>query len=176
METSDRLKTYQGFAENSRKWVSVMDTKAGFISAMNVGLLTFIWMGAKLTSTPGIVSFLALGATTFALLSLLLSLWIVLPRISLPKAFGKPMSYTPDYEPVSFYAHVAKNFGETEWPKYRRKVDDMDDLDFAEESLEQHFTISHILYRKSVWLTRSGALLLGAVLLGGLALIAKELI
>ena len=47
MEQEDRLKTYQGFAETSRIWVSVYDTKAGFVFAMNTALLAFIWTGAK---------------------------------------------------------------------------------------------------------------------------------
>jgi hypothetical protein len=41
----DRLKTYQGFAEISRKWVSVLDAKAGFISAMSAALVGFVWAG-----------------------------------------------------------------------------------------------------------------------------------
>ena len=175
MEASDRLKAYQGFAENSRKWVSVMDAKAGFISAMNAGLLTFIWTGAKLTTSPGLARCLAMTATVLAIVSLLLALWIVLPRIQLSSVFGKSASYLPEYEPVSFYGHVAGTYTTAQWPNYRKAVDAMDETAFAEESLEQHFTVSHILHNKCGWLSRSGLALLLAVLLTGIALFAKEL-
>ena len=64
MDSGEHLKVYQGFAEN-RKWVSVMDAKAGFISAMNAGVLTFIWSGAKLAFLEGAGRNLALLATAF---------------------------------------------------------------------------------------------------------------
>lgn len=151
-----------------------MDAKAGFISAMNAGLLTFLWTGAKLTSAGGWAYGLSIGATAFALISLLLSLWIVVPRVDLQKVFGKDSGYAPEYEPVSFYAHVAKTYTPSRWAQYKGKVDGMSEHDLAEEALEQHFTISHVLYRKHVWLTRAGTTLLIAVLLCGLALFAKE--
>jgi hypothetical protein len=69
METSDRLKIYQGFAELGRKWSQVMDAKAGFLSALNVALVVFIWTGAKLGDTTGLVHNLALASTAFSSIS-----------------------------------------------------------------------------------------------------------
>ncbi|WP_087128854.1 hypothetical protein [Caballeronia concitans] len=45
MSDPDKLKAFQATAEISRKWVSVMDTKAAFVSAMNAALLVFVWTG-----------------------------------------------------------------------------------------------------------------------------------
>ena len=107
MKPEDRLKTYQGFAETSRKWVSVYDTKAGFVSAMNAAVLTFIWTGAKLSAETGASKYAALAATILSIISLTLALWIVLPRTKLSTIFGKETSYQPHYAPISFFAHVA---------------------------------------------------------------------
>jgi len=48
VKPEDRLKIYMAMVETSRKWVSVMDTKAGFLSGLNALLLGYIWTGAKL--------------------------------------------------------------------------------------------------------------------------------
>ncbi|MFM0016232.1 hypothetical protein PQR46_28210 [Paraburkholderia sediminicola] len=35
-------------SEFSRKWITVLDAKAGFLVAINGALLAFVWTGAKL--------------------------------------------------------------------------------------------------------------------------------
>lgn len=174
MDSGERLKAYQGFAENTRKWVSVMDAKAGFISAMNAGVLTFIWSGAKLALLEGAGRNLALVATAFSLVSLFIALCIVLPRITLDSVFGKKASYADSYAPISFFAYVADNFTDEQWPKFHSKVDALDEEMLGEEQLEQHFTISHVLKKKSTGLVRAGVALLASVVITGLALFAKE--
>lgn len=173
MKPEDRLKTYQGFAETSRKWVSVYDTKAGFVSAMNAAVLTFIWTGAKLSAETGASKYAALAATILSIISLTLALWIVLPRTKLSTIFGKETSYQPHYAPISFFAHVASAYPATAWDTYRQKVETMDENAFALEALEQHFTISHTLQKKSAALSNAGVFLLGAVFLTGIALALK---
>jgi hypothetical protein len=176
MEQEDRLKTYQGFAEISRKWVSVYDTKAGFVSAMNTALLAFIWTGAKFAAESGVIKYVALAATLLSITSLVQALLLVLPRIDLPAVFGKEASYENHYEPVSFFGHVACKYPMTEWERYRQKVDAMDEHAFALEALEQHFTISHTLKKKSACLSRASTVLLAAILLTGFALLLKDII
>ena len=160
MRPEDRFKTYQGFAETSRKWVSVYDTKAGFVSAMNAALLTFIWTGAKLCSEAGPVKYTATVATLLSIISLTLALWIVLPRTKLSAIFGKETDYQSHYAPISFFA-------------YRQKVDAMDENAFALEALKQHFTISHTLQKKSSVLSNAGTFLIGSVFLTAVALALK---
>lgn len=174
MDSGERLKVYQGFAENTRKWVSVMDAKAGFISAMNAGVLTFIWSGAKLALLDGAGRNLALVATAFSLVSLFIALCIVLPRITLDSVFGEKASYSGDYAPISFFAYVADKFTDKQWPQFHSKVDALDEKMLGEEQLEQHFTISHVLKKKSTGLVRAGVALLASVAITGLALFAKE--
>jgi len=64
MDAGEKLKIYSAMAETSRKWVSAMDTKAGFISALNAGLLGFVWTGAKLIDAGVWPKSLALLATS----------------------------------------------------------------------------------------------------------------
>ena len=88
MTDADKLKIFAAMAETTRKWVSVMDTKAGFISALNAGLLGFIWTGAKLVEGGCWQKGLALAATVFSFSSLFVALRIVLPRASLKHILG----------------------------------------------------------------------------------------
>lgn len=175
MNDEDRLKTYQGFAEISRKWVSVLDAKAGFISAMSAALVGFIWAGARLGAEPGWIKWLAFGSTVFALASLATALLIVLPKISVSTVFGNYTDYGKDYGPISFYGHVAAKYPSDKWPDYLSYVEKMDQHSLAVEALEQHFTISHVLKSKSERLTMAGASLLLALVTTGLAILIKGL-
>ena len=76
MTHEERYKAYTAFAEISRKWVTVMDTKAGFIAALNLGLLGFLWTGAKLFSFEGLTRWLTLSSTVLALISLLAAILV----------------------------------------------------------------------------------------------------
>ena len=48
MNAAERARTYAMLADSTRRWVSVMDTKARFMVAVNGALLTFMWTGARL--------------------------------------------------------------------------------------------------------------------------------
>jgi hypothetical protein len=175
MNDEERLKAYQGFAETSRKWISVLDAKAGFISAMSAALVGFIWTGASLGVEQGWAKWLGVGGTAFAFVALATALLIVLPKISVSSVFGKNTNYEKDYGPVSFYGHVAAKYPPEKWPNYLSCVESMDQHSLAVEALEQHFTVSHVLKNKSERLTLAGAFLLLALAMTGLALMIKEL-
>ena len=174
METLDRQKTYLTMAETTRKWVSVMDTKAGFLSTLNVATLTFMWGGARFGVPQGLTRVLLLTATVFILLSLFLALKVILPRIHPRHAFGTPMQYVNDYEPISYFGCVAKNYPLDRHADFMSRVDGMDEIAFAREALEQHYTTCHIVQKKSTGVAYSGWLwMIGAVIMV-LTMIMKE--
>ena len=173
METSDRLKIYQGFAELGRKWSQVMDAKAGFLSALNVALIVFIWTGAKLGDATELAHYLALASTAIASISLSLSLMVVFPRTTLKHALGSDLEYTDSYRAVSFYGYVARNYPHDKHEEFMATVDAMDEKAFAQEALEQHYTISHIVQKKSDGIARAGLIWILAVLIVIVALCIK---
>jgi len=173
MEPEDRLKTYIAMGEVSRKWVSVMDTKAAFLSALNGALLGFIWTGAKFVEAEDWPKWLALGASLCSLISLLSALWTVIPRGSLSKTFCRHSRYANGFKAISFYGYVASHYPQGEESTFFKDVDAMDEATLAREALEQHYTISHSIQKKSDWVTLSGWLLMAALILTGAALIAK---
>lgn len=174
MEDIDRFKAYSAMTEASRKWVSVIDTKAGFLSGLCAATLAFVWTGAKLADAQGCVRYLALSATVMLLTSLFLALKVVLPRVSLRHAFGRDLTYTNGHQPISFFTYVADNFPADKHAKFVALVDAMDEKALAREALEQHYTICHVLQRKSrgvawagwIWLLAS-SLVVGALVLKG---------
>ena len=173
MKNEDRLKAYREMTEVSRKWVSVMDAKAAFLSALNAGLLTFIWSGARLVEKGGGTKWLALVASGISIVSLLAALWVVLPRESLSRIFGKGSRYADGFKAVSFYGYVATHYPKGKEGEFISDVEKMDVKTLAFEALEQHFTISHTVQQKSVWVTRAGWLLFTALIFAGLALVAE---
>ena len=174
MDPLDRLKAYVTMAETTRKWVSVMDTKAGFLSALNAATLTFIWSGARFGIIQGLSYALLLAATGFILLSLFLALKVVLPRIHLRHAFGTPMEYVNNYEPISYFGCVAKNYPCEKHADFISRVDGMDEIALAREALEQHYTTCHVVQRKSTGIAYAGWLWMLAAILVVLAMIIKE--
>ena len=173
MDDLDRFKAYSAMTEASRKWVSVMDTKAGFISALCGSTIVFIWTGAKLPEAMGIARYLALGATGVALLSLFLSLRVVLPRITLKQAFGQKLTYSDSHKPISFFGYVADSYPAKEHKTFVDHVDAMGEKELAREALEQHYTISHVLQQKSHGVALAGWVWLLSVALITFALFAK---
>jgi len=143
-------------AETTRKWVGTMDTKAAFISTLNAGLLTFIWTGAKLEDKEGLLSYLGLFATLCSLTSLFVSLRVILPKSSLRSVLGKTVTYAGGYKPISFYGFIAENFPKDKHEEFIKYVNKMDEEALAMEALEQHYTISHVVYRKAKLLTIAG--------------------
>jgi hypothetical protein len=149
MKIEDRLKIYQGFAETGRKWSQIMDAKAGFLSTLSVALIVFIWTGAKIGEVSGYVHWLALSATVIALVSLFISLYAVVPRTTLKQIFDIDLEYANGYMAVSFFGYVANNYPHDKHNEFITAVDAMDEEGFAREALEQHYTISHVVQKKS---------------------------
>ena len=174
MDDLDRFKAYSAMTEVSRKWVSVIDTKAGFISALCGSAIVFTWTGAKLPEVPGTVRYLALGATAMALISLFLSLRVVLPRITLREAFGQKLTYSESHKPISFFGYVADAYPAKEHMAFVAQVDAMGEKELAREALEQHYTICHVLQRKSKEVVLAGWVWLFSVALIAAALIFKS--
>jgi putative intracellular protease/amidase len=174
MDELDRFKTYSSMTETSRKWVSVMDAKAGFISALCAASLAFIWTGAKLVNSQGCVKALAITATLLILTSLFLALRVILPRVILSHAFGKDLVYTDDYHPITYFSYVAAKYPTEKHQQFLELVDSMDEKAFAREAIEQHYTISHVLERKSkgvaiagwVWLISTAVVVVDMILRG----------
>ncbi len=83
-----------GASEFSRKWVTVLNAIAGFLVAINGALLAFVWTGAKLPdSTLHWLKAFVYVASGLALISLLLAVSVVFPRIKLETK--------PSVEPVT---------------------------------------------------------------------------
>ena len=176
MTDAEKLKIYSAMTETTRKWVSVMYTKAGFISALNAGLLAFVWTGAKLIEGDFWQKYLALGATAFSLVSLFMALRVVLPCCTLKQVFGRNLAYVEDFKPISFYGFVAGNYPKGQDGRFIKDVMELDEKDLAKEALEQHFTISHVVQSKSNSVAIAGHFLKIALLLIGAGLFKKVLL
>jgi hypothetical protein len=163
-------KAFSAYAEISRKWVSVMDTKAGFVAAMNLGLLGFLWTGAKLSEAQGLVRWLAMSATVFSIVSIVSAIWVSMPRETLQEIFGRKVRWDPQNKPVSFYGFVASEYGASDFERYRSYVTGLDMADLAQEALKQHFVICHSIARKSQYVKRAALFLLAALACVGVAL------
>lgn len=177
MKDEERLKIYTAMVDVTRKWVTVMDAKAAFIAAVNAGLIAFLWTSAKLAEArigATLVKYIAITATISSLASLLSALWIIMPRGSLQKIFGKKANYAEGFKPISFYGFVAKHYPPGDDKRFLNDVRALDERDFAHEALEQHFTISHVVQQKSNCVIIAGYLLLFSITLTGLALLIKE--
>ncbi len=173
MKIEDRLKMYQAFTDLGRKWSAVMDAKAGFVSTINLALIGFIWTSAKLGDISGWPYRIGLIATALAALSLFFAIKAVLPRTTLKHAFGSPLEYTGNYKAISFYSFIAANYPHDKHTEYLAEINSMDESDFAQEALEQHFTISHIVQKKSDGVARAGLLWLIATAFTVIALIIR---
>jgi hypothetical protein len=175
MTDAEKLKIYVAMTETTRKWVSVMDTKAGFVSALNAGLLGFIWTGARLIDGNFWPKGLALAATAFSLISLFTALRSVLPRASLKHVFGRGLAYADGFKPISFYGFVADHYPKGQDGRFIAEVKQLDEASLIDETLEQHFTTSHIVQRKSRLVAIAGLFLTIALLLTSSALFLKAI-
>lgn len=174
MNITDRLKIYQGFAELGRKWSQVMDSKASFLSALNLALIGFIWTGAKLGEASGCPHMLGVLASVIAVASLFISLMVVLPRTTLKHVFGMNLEYTSGYRAVSFFGDVVRNYPQDKHEDFMVLIEAMSEEAFAREALEQHYTISHVVQKKSDGVARSGLLWFSAVIIVIVALFIKR--
>lgn len=163
MEIDDRLKLYASFADISRRWTAVMDAKAAFLSALNGGMLAFLWGGAKLADWGIVAKAFGSGSTLIGLLALGLALWVISPRQKLSTVVGKKTRWEASYHPISFYSYVAKAYGKDEFRKLEDDLLKMDAAAFTHEALEQHFNISHVIQAKSEWVSLTARLTLFAI-------------
>jgi len=170
MTDADRLKNYAAMTETSRKWTSVMDVKASFVSALDTAALAFIWTSAKLSDSDGSSYYLAIAASVLLLVSLIVTLRVILPRTKLEQAFKRDTGYIEGYEPISFFSYIATRYPLDQQEKFFAIVNAKDDAAFAQEALEQHFTISHIAQKKA-----SGVALAGWIWMASTILIAAAL-
>jgi hypothetical protein len=153
MDDAERLKLYQSMAEVSRKWVTTLDAKAGFIAAINAALLGFIWTTTKLpiatspTPWPHRLGYLATG---LSLISLCFAMAVVVPRIRLS---SDPSKREPNSKPpiraVTFYGFVATEYPASQAAQFAEDVLQMPDSYLAREALEQHHAICHVAYTKN---------------------------
>jgi hypothetical protein len=173
MDDEDRFKAWASYAEISRKWALAMDAKAGFVSALNLGLLAALWSGAKIQDGGCLTRWLGSVATVCSILSILFAIWAALPRQSLKDIFGKGMRWHGDYKPLSYYGYVAQAYGRTDFAKLLDHAKPLDHCNLAEEALEQHFVISHAVSAKAGFVKLAGILLMVGVFLTGAAVISR---
>jgi hypothetical protein len=167
VEDSEKLKQFQAMVEVSRKWVTVMDAKAAFVSAMNAGLLAFIWAGAKLGDMPACRS-ASVTASVFSLFSLTAAVWIVMPRGTVPGI--KPARQQTGPQPVSFYGYVAGFKNAQDFAEHGHQLSERELVD---EALHQQWAISKVVKRKESVMIFAGRMLLLAVVTTGVALVQK---
>lgn len=173
MNGEERFKAWAGYAETSRKWALAMDAKAGFVSALNLGLLASLWSGAKIHEAECLTRWFGAGATVCAILSILLAVWAAMPRQSLTDVFGKGIRWHGDYRPISYYGFIAQAYGRADFHKLTDHAATLDHDKLAEEALEQHFVISHAVSIKSGFVKLAGILLMAGVCLTGAAVISR---
>jgi len=175
LDQEARLKTYAAMVEVDRKWISVMDSKASFICALNAATLTLLWSGAKLGEIDsGLPLYALYAATVCGITSLWLCLWVILPRGTLRRALRSPSAnYARDFKAVSFYGYVATAYSSTEEQRFSQDLQELTAKDLAREQVEQHFTISHIIQAKSKQVTQAGWLWMSCVMLGVVAVAVR---
>jgi|SRR5882672_3281348 len=177
MDAEQRFKVYAAFADNTRKWVSIMDAKAAFLSALNGVLIALLWAGIRLAEGASAPYARAAGvaSSVLALIALLVALWSIRPRESPSVIFGGKWEWSRDYQPFSFYGFISSRYSPAEFSKLESDLGKLDEAGLAREALEQHFTISHVLRAKSVCVARSGYLTVAAIVLAGAALLLRVL-
>lgn len=158
MDDDDRLKLYSSYAEIDRKWTSVMDSKGTFFSAMNAGILAFLWGSIKIKDWEGAAFAFGVAATVSSLFALIAAILVIAPRESLSILVGKRSPWTAKYKPLSFYGYIAKRYGKSDLKDMVRDFRELETEAFAYEALEQHHSISQVIQRKSNWVFRSAAL------------------
>ena len=169
MQPAERAQTYAALADATRRLVSLMDGKAGFLFTVNGALLTFMWIGARLGDVAPAAQWLALAASFTSLLALLAALWVVIPR----RTVALPGSEKADYRPISFYGYVATHYAATEFRRFENDVAQYDTTEFAREALAEHFMVSRIVKNKTAWVTISGTLTFASMAMAGVALLVK---
>ncbi|NGZ88617.1 hypothetical protein [Duganella aceris] len=155
MTQDERLKLYTSYAEIGRKWTSVMDSKGTFFSAMNAGILAFLWGSLKIDKWQGAAQYFGLSATLSSLIALLSAMLVIAPRESLSVLVGKKSPWIAEYKPLSFYGYISKKYGKDGLKNMVKEFRCLNTEAFAYEALEQHHSISQVIQRKSNWVFRS---------------------
>jgi hypothetical protein len=150
-----------------------MDAKAGFISALNLGLLALLWSSAKIQEASYLVKWLGAAGTFCAVSSIICAIWATLPQEALKNIFGKGVSWNGSYKPLSFYGYVARAFTPKEFYKFVEYADSLTQAQLAYEALEQHFVISHRLSIKSGYVKIAGFFLALGVIFACAAVLFK---
>jgi hypothetical protein len=175
METADRLKTYMVYADISRRWTSVMDAKGAFFSALNGGMLAFLWGSAKIGEWTDAPKFFGVMATVAAIAALLAALLVLTPREAPSMLVGRRRHWTDKYKPLSFYGYIARHYKHHDFDAMSKDFSNMTEEGFAQEALEQHFAISHVIQRKSAWVYRSSVFTACALVSAGVGLVLNSL-
>lgn len=175
MNGHDKLEIWSQYAAISRTWVHLFDAKAGFITAINLGLIAALWSGSVLIADNEIslLTKCAGGTTTlFSIASVLMALLAILPRDKLKQIFtGK--KWSSHYHPLSFYGYVSKNFSIQDFQAFQKIANEQNIAALADEALEQHFVISHTVNIKSKWVEWSGYFLVLAFIGTAITLLAR---
>jgi hypothetical protein len=150
-----------------------MDSKGAFFSALNAGILAFLWGSLKVDNWAGVERYFCKGATAVSLLALACALVAVAPREKLSTLVGKKSPWTPEFKPLSFYGYVAKYYGPEGLRAMVNDFRELDEAGFAYEALEQHFNISLVIQRKSNWVFRAAVFTVSSLALVGVALFLR---
>ena len=102
-----------------------------------------------------------------------MALSVTLPRLRLGQVFGNEIEYSGDHKPLSYFGFVALEFSTRRYPDFALAADAMTETDFAQEQLEQHFTICHVVAAKASMLGKSGWTWFAAVVVAFVALCVK---
>ena len=174
MDSEGRYKAWTSYAEITRKWAIAMDAKAGFMTALNLGLLAVLWTGIKIhQSSECLIRIIGSGATICITFSIFFAILTTIPRESLSSIFGKDVRWNYDYNPISYYGYVAQSFNSNDYDKFSFHAATLDYDDLADEALEQHFALSHVVTRKSGFVKIAAILLMFAVVFTALTFIAN---
>lgn len=175
MEIEDRLKLYASYADISRRWTAIMDSKGAFLSALNGGVLAFQWGSLKIEAWHGVERYLCIAGTGASLLALVSALLVITPREKLSMLVGKKSPWTQEYKPMSFYGYIARRYGANGLRDMVNEFRSLDEEAFAYEALEQHFNISMVIQRKSGWVFRAGVFTLSSLVCIGAGIFIRIL-
>lgn len=173
MEMADRLKLYATYADLGRKWTTAMDSKGAFLSALNGGVLAFIWGGLKVEKWTGAELYFCIAATGISVAALMTALLVITPREKPSVLVGRKSPWTNEYRPWSFYGFIAKRYGVTGYRQMLTDFRNVGEEEFAYEALEQHLAISCVVQRKSNWVYRSAFLTFVSLTCVGTAMFIK---
>lgn len=175
MNQQEQYQLWASYAVISRAWVQFMDMKAGFITALNLGVLATLWGGDALFGEETKLCVKALGciATILSMASIVSALVAVIPRESLGAIFGRNTDWTPDYMPISYYGYVSRKWSMQKFGEFRKEAEKLNWDETAHEALEQHFVISHTVAAKSSKINISAYFLMAAFIAVAATLITR---